>query len=159
MLVIYVGYSGDIIKRILKQHCSGNVNGSVLREQIAEKLGYELEITHPNGIRRIRIDLPNPRDGENEVSNYIKSGEWRYVICESAEEARDFNNYVINQLNPLVNVQHPQWNIGNENRYRGLFRRLNKSKRFTCKSIRGKQTGPGVCVFYHESEPSRSVRS
>lgn len=144
---IYVGYSQDIIKRIIDYHCSGNVDNSILRKHVASR------ITGGNVLR-------NNRRLENRVSNYIRSGKWKYVICKSPGEARDFKKYVICQYNPPLNVHRGAWNARNNTRYRGMLRRLEHSAWFTCGSIRNKQTdAAGVCVFYHEREPSRSVRS
>jgi hypothetical protein len=38
--------------------------------------------------------------GENNISNYLQSGEWKYLICETAEIAKDFQFYVVQNLIP-----------------------------------------------------------
>lgn len=140
MRVIYVGYSGNIYNRILNQHCSGNVRGSILRMHAARRIAD-------------RAGIADPHDVENEVSDYIRDGKWKYVICRSPGEARDFKRYVICQYNPPLNVHRGPWNARNNTRYRRLLRRLESSAGFTCGSIGSKWTALGVCVFYHKSEP------
>jgi hypothetical protein len=91
LMIIYVGDAGDIIKRIKTNHCSGNVEGSALRSHVAEAIGYKIKSTkRSTGSTRYRIELPDPREGEKHVSDYIRSGEWRYVVCNSYAEAKDF---------------------------------------------------------------------
>ena len=78
------------ILRTLTNHRDGNVGASALRAAIAQEMGCHLRRTkRPSGSTRVQIDLPNPLEGENVISAYIKSGEWKYVICESYEEAHD----------------------------------------------------------------------
>ncbi|MEM3573648.1 MAG: hypothetical protein QXJ62_05415, partial [Nitrososphaeria archaeon] len=110
---IYVGDASDVVKRILTNHCSfsSNVEASALRCAVAEAMGYRLKRTkRPSGSTRIRIDLPNPREGEDIVSAYIHAGRWKYIICESYDEAHDFQWYVIDQLKPLLNKNVKPWN-------------------------------------------------
>ncbi len=139
-MVIYVGYAGNIINRILNNHCTGNVDVQMLRLHVARRItGRNVPRNNPPVI--------------NEVNNYIGSGKWKYIICNSGDEPRDFAWYAIGQLDPLLNAQHPQWNEENNDRYEELLNMLENSEEFTCESISGKPTGPGVCVFYHENEP------
>jgi len=120
-IVIYVGDSRDVIRRLCSDHSSSNVEGSALRRHIAEFRGWKLKKTKRlSGSTRVRINLPDPRAAEREISTYIKSGGWRYVLCETCEEANDFQWYAIDKLKPLLNVDRRQWNQSNLKRYRQL---------------------------------------
>ena len=44
-VIIYVGDSHDVTKRIGTNHCSGNVEASPLRKAVAEAMGYPLKHT------------------------------------------------------------------------------------------------------------------
>ncbi len=154
MIIVYVGDSKDVIKRIRTNHCRGNVEGSALRKHVAQAKDYRIKKTRrPSGSTRIRIDLPDPHRGEQDVSDYIRSGEWKYVLCASASEAEDFQWYVIDQLNPLLNRTQKPWNRGNLQRYYALLAQLTNSPVLTCEQIRSMQSGPGVYVLYHQRRP------
>lgn len=149
-MLIYIGDSGNVINRILTNHCSGNVEGSILRRHIAVAKGYEIKHSpRPSGATKIRID----REGEDSVSNYIRSGRWKYVICDSKDEARDFQWYAIEYLEPLLNVNCGSWNQENTNRYAMLLEELKAAGALSCDQLRGRQTGPGVYALYHVHEP------
>jgi len=151
---IYVGDASDVIRRILTNHCRGNVEGSALRRAAAEDMGYKLSKTkRPSGSTRVRIDLPNPRMGENVVSAYICSGEWKYVICNSYNEAHDFQWYVIDQLRPILNKKFKQWNIQEASTYQCLLNQLLKSESLSYTVLCEKRSGPGAYVFSHEFTP------
>ena len=114
-MVIYVGYSSSAAKRIRSNHCSGNVESSAMREHIAARMGYKINKTErPSGSTKKRIDLPDPNQGEEKISAYLRSGWWKFVICESTEEAKDFEGYVISKLTPLLNVDECSWRRENE---------------------------------------------
>jgi len=153
-MYIYVGDSRDVINRILTNHCSGNVEGSAFRSHVAEEMGYKLKKTRrPSGSTRVRIDLPNPKVGENAVTAYIRSGNWRYVICNTYDEAHDFQWYVIEQLNPLLNRDRESWNRSKTQRYESLLRTLLNSPALTCEQLKRKPSGPGVYLFCHDVTP------
>ena len=64
MQIIYIGDANNLLKRIKSNHSSGNVEGSALRQHIAEAMGYKLKSTkRPSGSTRIRIDSQEPRQG------------------------------------------------------------------------------------------------
>jgi hypothetical protein len=154
MFIIYVGDSSDVIRRIRTNHCSGNVEGSALRRLIAEERGYTLERSkRPGGSMRVRIDIPAPHEGEEEVSSYILSGLWKYVVCGSDEEARDFQWYVIDHLQPVLNRDRKSWKKDNTSRYEELLRALEESETLSCDQLRERRTAPGVYVFLHEQKP------
>lgn len=151
---IYVGDAGDVVKRILTNHCSGNVEASALRRAVAEDMGYRLIRTRrQSGSIRVRIDLFNPRDGENMVSAYVQSGEWKYVICESYSEAHGFQWYVIAQLKPLLNRNFQPWNAQKTSRYQFLLHQLLMSEPLSYGMLRNKHSGPGVYVLFHKQMP------
>ena len=153
-MIIYVGDTRNVIKRIRTNHCSGNVGGSAFRRHVAEEKGYRIKSTRrPSGSTKVRINLPNPRAGEMVVSDYIRSGEWRYVICNSYAEANDFQWYAINQLKPLLNKARKPWNSGNLQRYQSLLAKLTSSPALNCKQLHGVQSESGVYVFYHQRRP------
>jgi len=150
-MIIYVGDARDVIKRIRTNHCSGNVEASALRRHVAEAKGYKIKSTKRlSGSMRVRINLPNPQNGEMDVSNYIRSGEWKYVIWNSYAEANDFQWYVIDQLKPLLNKDHKSWDPENRQRYQSLLTRLTSSPPLNCDQLHGMRSGPGVYVFYHQ---------
>jgi len=155
MLCLYIGdASKDVISRILTNHCSGNVEGSSLRESIAQKMGYSIVRTRrPSGTTKVRIDLVNPKEGESKVSDYIRSGKWKYMVCQSFIEAHDFQWYLIDRLKPLLNRDRRPWKKENFERYSYLFSLLEASPMLIYSQLRGKQSGPGVYVLYHEQTP------
>lgn len=154
MFVIYVGDAADVVKRIRSQHCSGNVEGSACRRHVAQKKGYRLISTkRPSGTTRVRLNLPTPREGEEQVSIYIRAGKWRYCLCETPVEANDFQWYVIEKLNSLLNVTRKGWEPKAKTRYEILMQNLISSREFSYDELRYQPTGPGVYVLSHESEP------
>jgi hypothetical protein len=161
-MVIYVGDSGrgggDVVSRVTGTHCAGNVEGSALRRHVAERMGYPiLRTKRPGGSTKVRLDLLDPRIGEEKVSNYIRSGAWKYVVCRDYEEAHDFQGFVIERLHPLLNVHRPAWRTEREPRYQALLDRLLSAPAVPCGELRGKPTGPGVYVLYHQLEPEEAT--
>ena len=153
-MIIYVGDARNVIKRIKTNHCSGNVEASTLRRSVAEAKGYRIKSTRrTSGSTRVRIDLPNPHEGEMDVSDYIRSGRWRYVICNSYAEANDFQWYVMNQLKPLLNKDRKSWHHEDLQKYQALLTQLTNSPALNCGELHGMQSGPGVYVFYHQRKP------
>jgi len=159
LVAVYVGDAGDVVDRILTNHTSGNVEGSALRKAVSEALGYRLaRKKRPSGSIKVRIDLPNPREGENKVSAYIRSGMWRYVICPSYDEAHDFQWFVIDKLKPVLNRLHKTWNPRNLKRYRFLLAQLENAPLLLHDQLRGEPTGPGVYVLHHRDPKLLSAR-
>jgi ADP-ribosylglycohydrolase len=67
MLVIYVGDSRDVIKRIRKDHCGNgtNVEASALRERVAENKGFQIKKTnrgYAGGAMRLLNQVANRVD-------------------------------------------------------------------------------------------------
>ena len=154
LIVIYVGDAHNVVNRVVFNHCRGNVEASALRRHVAEEMGYKLKRTkRPSGSTKVRIDLPDPQTGERKISTYIQTGKWKYVICESYHEAHDFQWYVIEKLNPLLNREREQWNKEKSGKYLLLLQKLSNSQLLECKHLYGQATGPGVYVFYHSILP------
>jgi len=156
MRPIYVGDACDVVRRILTNHCSGNVEGSAFRKYVAEAMGFKIKKEkRPSGSTRVRIDLPDPKQGEAKVTQYIRSGKWKIVFCDSYNEAHDFQWYVIDRLNPVLNREREVWNRTKKERYEKLFAQLENSEYKSCVEIR-KTTpvGPGVYAFFHTQLPS-----
>ena len=162
--VIFVGDSRNVVRRMKKNHSSkSNVEASALRRFIAEDRGLKLKITKrlTSNSKRIRIDLPDPSSAEGEITSYVRSGKWKYVLCDTYDEANtfqahDFQWFVIEQLKPLLNRASKPWKQKNfEERYRkGLQELVTKPlMNFEQLSYR-KKSGPGVYVFYHDFKPS-----
>ena len=155
MYVIYVGDSKDVLKRIKTDHCRGNVEASALRRHIAEALGYRLRHQkRPSGSTRTRIDLPDPKQGEKRVSNYIQTGRWRVILCPTYETAKDFQWYAIEKLNPLLNRDRKTYQENRTAMYQQLLQELIESPLLGCTSIDPEtRSGPGVYALYHQSMP------
>jgi hypothetical protein len=156
MIVIYVGDSKDVIKRIQDNHCGNgtNVEASALRERVAERKGYQISKTkRASGSIKKRLDLPTPQIGEQEISTYLKSGSWRLVICNSAAEAKNFQWYAIEQFEPLLNIERKPWHKQFRNRYENLLKNLLASPARTLNQLDAVHSGPGVYVLYHEVKP------
>lgn len=152
--VIYAGDARDIVKRIRSDHCRGNVEASALRKHIAEYRRYPIKKTRrTSGSYRVRLDLPDPKAGEQNISAYLRCGVWKYVLCDSYEEAKDFQWYVIDALNPLLNVQHKPWNRDNLARYQTLLAELTSATARNYEQLRNTASGPGVYVLFHEATP------
>jgi hypothetical protein len=129
MFVIYVGDSKNVVNRIRTNHCSGNVESSAMRLHIAEAKRYTFKRSRrTSGAMRVRINLPNPSEGEADVSRYIRSGWWKYVICDSDDEARDFQWYAINHFRPILNKDGRSWGKEYVSRYEKLLRPLKAQK-------------------------------
>ncbi|MHC1564199.1 MAG: GIY-YIG nuclease family protein [Candidatus Hecatellaceae archaeon] len=157
---IYVGDSRNVVKRIITNHCHGNVEGSALRKAVAEAIGYRLRKTRRrNGSMRIRIDLSDPNEGETVVSAYIKSGKWKYIVCESYKEAHDFQWYAISKLKPVLNRKMQPWDYSKTRRYRELLSRMLKSRALSCNKLHNKPTGPGVYILLHQLAPEDLKRN
>ena len=154
MFVIYVGDSSNVVNRIRTNHCAGNVEGSAMRRHVADAKGYTIKRSRrTGGSMRVRIDLPNPSEGEADVSRYIRSGRWKYVICDSDDEACDFQWYVIDHLRPILNKDGRSWKKEYISRYEKQLRALEEAETLSCDQLKGRQSGPGVYVFLHEHRP------
>ncbi len=126
---MYVGDSNNVFARINKKHSTGNVKVSAFRASVAERMGFPV-VSEPTTSKKgkkynkVYINLPNRRDAERQVSRYIASGRWKFVACVSKDEARDFQYYAIDRINPELNRDRPRWNTSMEGRYALLLTEL-----------------------------------
>jgi hypothetical protein len=154
-LVIYAGDASRISRRVVQSHSSGNVEGSALRQHVAAKLGYRLRKSRrAKGSTQIRIDRPNPKDAENAISAYIRSGLWRFIACESSSEAKDFQWYAIDKLSPALNITRRSWRKNMQSRYTQLFSSLTACPLYGYRDFPRAISLPGVYVLYHDRLPS-----
>lgn len=155
MMPIYAGDASDAIKRVRYNHCRSNVEASALRQHIATAQGLQLKRTkRPSGSTRVRIDLPDPAAGERQVSDYLCSGHWKYVLCRSYAEAHDFQWFAINSLRPVLNRDRRPWDTTQSARYQDLLAELEASPLLTEQELAGRASGPGVYLLYHDAPPA-----
>lgn len=153
-MIIYIGDSKNVIKRIRNNHCSGNVEGSALRRHIAKLKKYKLKSTKRiSGSIKVRIDSPNPRNEETDITNYIRFGKWKFILCDSYNESHDFQWFAIEQLKPRLNKYFKPWNQKNIQRYQFLLNKLKDSHSFKYEDLLNMQSGPGIYILYHQSMP------
>lgn len=142
---IYIGDSSKVHERI-RQHCNSNIEASSFREHVAKEYGFEIiKVKRPGGSIKKRLQDSNY---EIHISSSIKGMEFRYLICSSISEAKEFQWYVIDRLNPLLNNKRKTWNINNEIRFRFLFNLLIISPIISYEQINSVLPGPGVYIFY-----------
>lgn len=151
MIAIYVGDASNLRRRI-RQHGRGNVEGSALRKHVAVTLGYGISRTRrPSGSTRVRINAPDPRAAEQQVSDYIAGGAWRWVACTSKEEARELQWAAIEALDPFLNRDRrpPE----PDEHYRQLVGTLVEASPIG-HSDADPPEAPGVYVLYHTTLPA-----
>jgi len=101
----------------------------------------------------VRIDPSKLPDGEARLSRYIKAGSWKYVICDSYDEAHDFQWYAIETLDPILNSTRKVWNKAREFRYGELLDQLTSSAGCQAQNLRKVSPAPGVYLFIHTEHP------
>jgi len=154
--IIYVGDSSNVINRIIYNHCNGNVEASAFRKTIAELKGFKIvQEKRQSGSIRKRVSS----EEEKQISDYIHSGKWRYIICSSYNEAHDFQWFVIEKLDPPLNKNRKPWNKNFAERYEKLFKDLLNSPLYKYDELKEQlrqinNTGPGVYIFYHQFLPN-----
>ena len=155
MMIIYVGDSKDVYKRIRTNHCNGNVEASALRRYIAEAMGFKIRRQRrSSGSVRVRIGLPDPHKGESAISTYIYQGKWKILLLEDYTVAHDFQWYLIENLKPLLNREGRQYQTDKSQRYGGLMKQLTSSPFVDCNGLDNVYSGPGIYIFYHEQKPN-----
>ena len=153
---IYIGDGSKIRTRIRNQHCSGNVEGSSLRKHVAKNMGYNLSTTtREKGSTKTRLDLIDPSIGENHITEYMRSGKWKFVNCTSAAEAKDFQFFAIQKINPptLLNINTGNWDIKKLDRYEQLFEKLMNCTPLSYEETKLVPSLPGVYLFLSDMEP------
>lgn len=152
-MIIYVGDANDVVRRI-REHCSGNVEGSALRKAVARSRGYPLSVTRrQSGTKRIRIDSAKSSKGEDDISSYLASGTWAWVVCDSPMESRGFQWYAIDALKPVLNTDTRTWNQTARARYVSLLQQLEQCMPLRSSDLAGRTSGQGVYVFHHNQRP------
>ncbi len=153
---IYIGDGSKIGIRIRNQHCNGNVEGSSLRKHIARAMGFQLvREQRESGSWRTRLGIPNPLDGEQQITNYMCSGGWKYVICPPRINAKDFQFYVIQHIEPapLLNINEGNWNVNMINEYQNLMNQLENCPVHNYDLSVNIPNVSGVYLFVHVNEP------
>jgi len=137
MHAVYVGDARDVVERVSQNHCVGNVEVSALRKYVAEALGFR-----------------DPKKGEAAVSEYIHGGWWLFIVLPSYEDAHDFQWYVIEKLDPILNRTPKPYARARVKVYEDWLSKLEESRPWICQDIGDAESGSGVYVLYHDSEPS-----
>ncbi len=155
MLVIYVGDSKTVYKRIRTNHCNGNVEASALRRYVAEAMGFKIKRQRrASGSVRVRLDLTDPQQGESKISKYICQGKWKILLLDDYVITHDFQWYLIENLKPLLNRECQQYQTANSELYDDLSKRLIDSQFITCSLINRDYSSLGVYILYHQRKPS-----
>lgn len=142
----YVGDSKHVGRRIRRNHCRNHVYGSALRRHVARGMGFTVTAER-------RLQHEDPAAAEQAITDYMKSGWWQYVCCDSPGEARRFQWYVIEHMNPALNRDRRPWDDASEPRFRQLLAELLDSRRLTWDEFSNDHDCPGVYVFYHREPP------
>jgi hypothetical protein len=153
---IYIGDGSKIRNRIRNQHCNGNVESSSLRKHIAQTMGFHLQREQRlNGSTRVRLAMENASVGEQIISNYLKSGSWKFVICPPSINAKDFQFYAIQNITPrpLLNVNMGEWGISFEYQYRNLLDQLLNCLPHNFEDLINVPNESGVYLFLSEIQP------
>lgn len=154
---IYIGDGSRIMTRIKNQHCSGNVEGSSLRKHIAKAMGFHLcKTLRDNGSWRVRLDLPNPKSGESQITNYLRTGEWKFVVCPDGIDAKDFQFYAIQNISPtpILNINFGNWNEEMLKVYKDLLCKLESCPAHHYNQLAIIPNESGVYLFIHKENPN-----
>jgi hypothetical protein len=154
---IYVGDGSKIGTRIKNQHCGGNVEGSSIRKLVARAMRYTFtQQRRIKGSLKVRLNLQNPSTGEKQITNYIRNGVWKYIVCPPTIDAKDFQFYVIQNINPtpILNINQGTWQVNMQAIYQEMLNQL-----LNCESHNYDQTvnipnEPGVYLFIHDNQPT-----
>lgn len=156
---IYIGDGSKIRTRIRNQHCGGNVEGSSLRKHIAKAMGYTLtRFQRTNGSWKVRLELPDPLIGEQQITDYLRNGSWKYVICPPQISAKDFQFYAIQNIfpPPILNINQGEWQEHMLPLYQNMLEQL-----LNCPTHNNIETinipnESGVYLFLHDNHPNNS---
>jgi hypothetical protein len=154
---IYIGDGSQIRRRIRNEHCGGNVEGSSLRKPVARAMGYNFtQERRISGSLKVRLDLPNPAIGEQQITNYVRTGVWKFVVCPPGVKAKDFQFYAIQNINPppILNINQGTWPANMQAIYQQMLNQL-----INCQAHNYDQTvnipnEPGVYLFIHDNKPT-----
>ena len=151
-------YAGDSksIKNRVRQHCTGNVESSALRKTIAIQMGFEIvSKKRKSGSRKYSISQHN---GEEFVSQYLQSGLWKTCVCQSADEARNFQWYVIDKTRPNLNKYMQFWDTNSEEKYEIYLEDLLAEDGIEFQNISALDKSPGVYSLWHNMSPLDFIR-
>ena len=155
MQVIYVGDSSNLRKRIRTNHGGGNVEGSAFRKHLATAFGYGIARTkRESGTFRVRLDLPDPRVGERQITDYVRGGHWKVVACDTDEEANAFQWFAIERLSPKLNRDRRDWDRRLASRFESLETALAAVIPVAWSEVNSLPEEPGVYVFLHDCLPT-----
>jgi hypothetical protein len=90
-------------------------------------MGFQLvKEQRENGTWRTRIGFPNPNDGEDRITNYVRTGKWKFIICPRGISAKDFQFYAIQHIFPipLLYIKQGVWDVSMLNTYQILLNQL-----------------------------------
>jgi len=153
---IYIGDGSKIKNRIRNQHCSGNVEGSSLRKHIAQAMDFTLtNQRRVNGSWRVRINLPNTIAGEQQITNYLRTGVWKFVVCPPEIDAKDFQFYAIQNINPtpILNINQGMWQVNMQATYQVMLNELSNCPVHNYAQTANIPNEYGVYLFIHENNP------
>jgi hypothetical protein len=159
---IYVGDGSKIGTRIKNQHCGGNVEGSSMRKLVARAMGYTFtQQRRLKGSWKVRLDLPNPSTGEKQITNYIRNGVWKYIVCPSTIDAKDFQFYVIQNIipAPILNINQGKWQEDMQPVYQNMLQQLLNCQAHNYDQSVNIPTEPGVYLFIHDEDPNNSTHN
>lgn len=149
MKILYIGDSGDIWKRVRKNHCSGNLRNSALRRHVAVDV-LRLPVVQRKdlgGKSRMHFDHSSPETLEEKVSLWLQSRSWKHVTCFDKSEAVDFQYYAIEMLSPLLNAERRSWNLAQRTHYEELLGRLKESNVLSFCQLDQLPRSPGVYIL------------
>ncbi len=155
---IYIGDSSKIRTRIRNQHCGGNIEGSSMRKLVARNMGYTFtQERRINGSLKVRLNMPNPSSGEKLITNYIRFGVWKYVVCPPTIDAKDFQFYVIQNIipTPILNINHGNWQKDKGPIYQNMLQQLLNCAPHNYEETANIPDASGVYLFLHDKQPNK----
>ena len=153
--VIYIGESNNVKRRIINNHCFGNVDISALRRNIAKEFGYEIQKEKNSKGESVYFLIKS--NYELEITKYIISGFWKIIILDKKEIAKDFQYFLINKLKPLLNKEKKNYDINKKDYYESLLKELEKQRCLSCDDVLNHKNlcKPGIYVFCHHILPTK----
>ncbi len=100
--------------------------------------------------------MPTPLIGEQRITNYLRTGKWKFVVCPVGIEAKDFQFYAIQKIKPqpILNSNQGKWQVDMESIYSKLLNQLINSSNHSYDQTTNIPNEPGVYLFIHEYKPS-----
>ena len=150
---IYIGESKNTRKRIY-MHFSPSIESSFLRKRIAQCRDYEI-ITTPRDAGNMRVTLAIEALEDN-ITEYLEGGKWKYVNCKDKNEAVAFKDFAISRLDPMLIHTNNLYPPGIIQRFEELLVQLNNCQEYTLSrnNLQMIPNSPGVHLFISEQDPS-----